>query len=85
MDNNLVSDEVASAWEEFRSSGLLWFINMNLHIFGWNIVVAKDKGKIESVYPVRTKYCGFSEKSNNKGYDALRKLMTAGFPDVYEA
>ncbi len=75
MDNNLVSDEETAAWEEFRSLGLLWFINMNLHIFGWNIAVSKDKGRITSVCPVRTNNRGFSEESNNKGYDALRKLM----------
>ena len=81
MDNNLVSDEEADAWEEFRSSGVVWFIKMTLHIFGWNIVVSKDKGRITSVLPVRTKNRGFSEESNNKGYAALRKLMDTNIPE----
>lgn len=81
IDDKYLSDEETAAWEEFRSSGLLWFINMNLHIFGWNIVVSKDKGRITSVLPVRTKNRGFSEESNNKGYAALRKLMDTNIPE----
>lgn len=29
-------------WEDFRESGLLWFINTILHVFGWAIVVFKN-------------------------------------------
>ena len=29
-------------WKEFRESGLLWFINTILHMFGWAIVVDVD-------------------------------------------
>jgi len=31
-------------WEEFRDTGLFWFINMILHAFGWAIVLVKDDG-----------------------------------------
>lgn len=42
-------------WEEFRDTGLFWFINMILHAFGWAIVLVKDDGKIIDVYPARVK------------------------------
>ena len=37
-------------WQEFRDSGLLWWINMILHTFGWSIVFEISKrGKIIDV------------------------------------
>lgn len=56
-------------WEEFRNSGLLWWINMILHTLGWSIVVVvEDNGVISNVYPARVKYRGFSEDINTEGY-----------------
>ena len=43
------------SWEEFRSTGLLWWINMILHTFGWAICYEFDDGKIVEVYPARVK------------------------------
>lgn len=49
-------------WEEFRNSGLLWFINTILQIFGWSLVVELDDDKsIKRCYPARSHYRGFSE------------------------
>ena len=48
------------SWEEFRDSGLLWFINTILHAFGWAIVVEMDKGEIIRCYPARVKFRVFS-------------------------
>ena len=45
---------IRKEWEEFRKSGLLWFINMMLHVFGWAIVYEYENEKITSVYPART-------------------------------
>ena len=58
-------------WEEFRSSGLLWFINRTLHLFGWAIVFDyDDKTKeLKEVYPARCKFRGFS--SNGRGSTEL--------------
>ena len=33
------------SWEEFRNSGLLWWINKTLHMFGWAIVVNIENEK----------------------------------------
>ena len=38
-------------WQEFKDSGLLWWINMILHTFGWAIVFEISKrGKILLTY-----------------------------------
>lgn len=63
-------------WEEFRSTGLLWFINQTLHVFGWAIVVEMDKdGKLTDAYPARVKFRGFNEQSQEKGYINISEYM----------
>lgn len=64
------------SWKEFRESGLLWWINMILHTFGWSIVVDIDEsGEIIDAYPARVKFRGFDEKSNSNGYTNVSKYM----------
>jgi len=64
------------SWEEFRTTGLLWFINMNLHVFGWALVTdVAPNGEVLSVYPARTKFRGFSENDNTKGYEKVTKYL----------
>ena len=56
-------------WEEFSEAGLLWWINMILHTFGWAIVVSKDiDGNVLGAFPARVKYRGFECESNDRGY-----------------
>ena len=63
-------------WQEFRESGLLWWINMILHTFGWAIVVdVEDDGTVSNAYPARVKFRGFDEKSNAKGYQAVSEYL----------
>lgn len=64
------------SWKEFRESGLLWWINMILHTFGWAIVVdVKEDGSIANAYPARVKFRGFSEKDNTGGYIKVSKYL----------
>ena len=63
------------SWEEFRSSGMLWWINMILHTFGWAIITEIDKDKIIDVYPARVKFRGFGEKNNTEGYIKVSQFM----------
>lgn len=64
------------SWQEFRDSGLLWWINMILHTFGWAIVVEiEDNGTISSTYPARVKFRGFDEKSNGDGYQKVSEYL----------
>lgn len=62
-------------WEEFRNSGLLWWINMILHTFGWSICVNMEGDKIVDAYPARVKYRGFSGDINDKGYNNVTKYL----------
>lgn len=66
------------SWEEFRASGLLWFVNTTLHVFGWAIVVEimdADDTTITNVYPARVKFRGFNEDTNTKGYQKVSQYL----------
>lgn len=81
MENDM--DEVKErSWEEFRQSGLLWWINMILHTFGWAIVCEMEKGEINRVYPKRVSYRGFAEKNNTEGYIRVSKYMKANADEL---
>lgn len=62
-------------WEQFKDSGLLWWINSMLHTFGWAIVCNIEDGKITDVYPARVKFRGFDGKTNSEGYKRVSKYM----------
>jgi hypothetical protein len=49
------------SWDEFRQTGLLWFVNSILHTFGWAITCECDDNtlKVQRVYPARTTFRGF--------------------------
>ena len=68
-------------WEEFRSSGLLWFINSILHMFGWAIVIEKDNDKI-TAYPARVSFRGFPEESNTNGYRKVTQYLKDNIDDL---
>ena len=70
-------------WKEFRESGLLWFVNTILHLFGWAIVVyTNDNGDIENVSPARVSCRGFSAESNEKGYKSVTKFLSENIEDL---
>jgi hypothetical protein len=65
------------SWQEFRDAGLLWWINMILHTFGWAIVyTVEDDGTITNVYPARVKFRGFDTKNNDEGYQKVSKYIS---------
>lgn len=63
------------SWQEFRDSGLFWWINMILHTFGWAIVIELVEGKFTRAYPARVKFRGFDEKSNTNGYIKVSEYL----------
>ena len=69
------------SWEEFRSTGLLLFVNSFLQIFGWSIVVSydkdKDTGELKDyrVFPARSKFRGFKTESVSKAHVKLAEWM----------
>jgi hypothetical protein len=67
-----------ATWDEFRSAGLLWWINTALHVFGWAINVEVDEADfVKRVYPARVAYRGFSPDRNEAGYIRLTQHMAA--------
>ena len=58
--------------EEFRNTGLLYFVNSFLHIFGWCIVIDPTENKM---YPARTDYRGFAEGLSDKAYKNIAAYM----------
>lgn len=71
------------SWEEFRDSGMLWFINMILHTFGWAICVDVVEGEFVGAYPARVKFRGFTEEINTTGYQRISKFMKENSEDLY--
>ncbi len=64
-------------WSEFRETGLLWFINTILHMFGWAIVIHLEDGKITDAYPARVKFRGFTEALNADGYIKVSEYLAS--------
>ena len=64
-------------WAEFRHSGLLWWINRTLHLFGWALVfqwadgVNPETHEPEGVYPARVPYKGFTSEVEDEGFARL--------------
>ena len=62
-------------WSEFRSTGLVLFINQILHLFGWALVFEIEKDEIKNVYPARVKFRGFCENSVKESYKRISQFM----------
>lgn len=71
-------------WREFKDSGLLWWINMILHTFGWAIVFEISKREIINVYPARVKYRGFDMKSTENGYIKVSEYINENSKELLE-
>lgn len=70
-------------WEEFKNSGLLWFVNNTLHLFGRAIVFEYTKNKkIKRVYFARCRFRGFSEKCINKGFNNLTNFLSKNIKEL---
>jgi hypothetical protein len=74
-------------WGEFQSSGLLWFVNRTLHLFGWAIVFEYDnrpgnEDVLSAVYPARCKFRGFDDKTETAGFQNLTKYFGANSKEL---
>ena len=69
------------SWKDFRDTGLLWFINSILHMFGWAIVFDSDN---ENAYPARVKFRGFSEEINTNGYIKVSEFLKENIDQLCE-
>ena len=69
-------------WYDFRRSGLLWFINQTLHLFGWAIVLELENDEITRAYPARVKFRGFSEDNNTEGYIKVTEYLKRNIDEL---
>jgi hypothetical protein len=78
------------SWQEFRETGLLLLVNQFLHIFGWALVVDVEKDeegkfvRVNSCYPARTGFRGFSAKSTSEAYEKISRYMVDNAAELYE-
>lgn len=80
-----MSSYTEKSWEEFQSSGLVWFINRTLHLFGWVLVFEMDEGEVTKVYPARTIFRGFTQDVEAEGYAKLTKHIVESIPEIRKA
>ncbi len=60
----------------FRESGLLWWTNRFLHVFGIALAVeVGENGELSQLYPVKCKFRGFTEQSEQKGFGNITKYL----------
>lgn len=71
------------SWNEFRNTGLFWYVNVILHAFGWVLVVElSDDGNVTDCYPARCKFRGFSEDTNTHGYGKVGRYIAENGLDL---
>lgn len=70
-------------WEEFRNTGLLWWVNRSLHLFGWALVFDYDEVmKLRTVYPARCKFRGFDDITEAEGFVKLTGYLAETMPEL---
>lgn len=73
-------------WSEFRKQGFLWFVNLILHVFGWTIAVEEKISDPEQIVAnvYRTKFRGFPEETNTRGYALIAEYMKNNADVLYD-
>lgn len=65
--------------KEFRESGMLWYINQQLHLFGMAITWNPDTDEIK---PALVKFRGFDIKNNDEGYKKVSNYLKDNIADI---
>lgn len=87
----LLPTEYRAAWGEFLDSGLLWYVNRVLCVFGWTINVEvltspdgdrvsddqNNRAQVRYAVPMRTKTRGFDPDTETDRYRRLTKYIAA--------
>ena len=84
MSDSFDENNKKSTWKEFRESGFLWLVNTILHAFGWVIVLTIDEKGDYIAYPYKTKWRGFSQSSNDRGYKNISYYMRDHMDEIME-
>lgn len=74
------------AWQEFKESGFLWWINRILHTFGWAIVyqVNEEDTELIDVFPARVKFRGFGKESEELGFQRITNYISGNAAELLE-
>jgi hypothetical protein len=75
---------IKKTWSEFSDSGLLWWVNRSLHIFGWAIVIETDidTRQITATYPARVEWRGFGMQAETEGFKMLTTFIEQNGADL---
>lgn len=71
--------------QEFRDSGLLWYINMQLHLFGAAIGIESQEDGSKELKIYKTRFRGFPEDRNTLGYKQLTDYLKNNMERLEEA
>jgi hypothetical protein len=86
MEKPLDKSQERKTWDDFRNSGLLFYINTILHFIGWAIVVEVDTETtlVTNCYPARVKYRGFDEQSQDEEHVKVADYLANNAPNFPE-
>lgn len=80
MTDNMITE---ISWKDFRETGLLWYVNRILHVFGLVIVFEfDDTGEISRVFPARCKFRGFTEEIDDKGFKNVGTYLQDNIDEI---
>lgn len=66
----------AADWGTFQRAGLLWWVNRQLHLFGYAVVFeVQGDGSIIDVYPACVPFRGFSSDDEGEGFERLTRYV----------
>lgn len=81
MANKITKDLDQRSWDEFRSSGMLFFVNTLLHFMGWAITVNVKDGKVTGVFPARTRFRGFTYTDQTEQHYNVARYLRDNAPN----
>lgn len=86
MEDPIKDVVTRKTWDDFRASGLLFYINTILHFIGWAIVVEIDTETklVTNCYPARVKYRGFDENSQDEEHAKVADYLANNAPNFPE-
>lgn len=65
--------------KEFKDSGMLWYINQQLHLFGMALTWNSETDEIK---PAITKFRGFGQMTNDEGYKKISEYLRDNIVDL---
>lgn len=74
------------AWREFQRAGMLWWVNRQLHLFGWALTLvvsgpSEDEAVVDA-YPARTRFRGFDGDAEDRGFARLSAYLRDNATDL---